>query len=58
MKVKALKHFYSSILNAAEGEIYDIELDAYTLKNWAENGLIEEVKVKKGQKKVVTPDED
>ena len=57
MKVKALKHFNSAILNAAEGEIYDVGIDDYTLKNWVENGLIEEVKVKVSKKKV-TKDED
>lgn len=61
MKVKILKSFNSTILNAFEGEIYDIELDAHTFDNWVERGLIQEVKVdvkKTPRKKKVITDEN
>jgi hypothetical protein len=50
MKVKALKDFQSSIVSMEKGEVKEVELDEYTLKNWTENGFIEEVKSKKSVK--------
>lgn len=54
MNIKALKTFYSALVNMVEGEVKELELDAYTIKNWVENGLIEEVKQ---DKKSVQTDE-
>jgi hypothetical protein len=53
MKIKALKTFYSAIVNMVEDEVKDVEIDAYTFENWVENGLIEEVK-QSGKKSVQT----
>jgi hypothetical protein len=50
-KLKFLKTFVSAIGSFVEGETKELELDAYTLENWVENGLIEEVKEKKTVKK-------
>jgi hypothetical protein len=41
-----------------EGEIVEIPLDEYTINNWIQNGLIEEVVEKPSRKKKVTKDED
>jgi hypothetical protein len=49
MKIKALKSIQSSIVVMEKDDVREIELDEYTLKNWTENGLIEEVK--SGRKK-------
>jgi hypothetical protein len=46
-KLKFLKSFVSAIGSFAEGEVQDLDIDTYTLENWVENGLIEEVKGKK-----------
>jgi hypothetical protein len=46
-KLKFLKTFVSAIGSFVEGEVKELELDAYTLNNWVGNGLIEEVKGKK-----------
>jgi hypothetical protein len=46
-KLKLLKTFISALGSFAEGEIRELELDTYTLENWVENGLVEEVKGKK-----------
>jgi hypothetical protein len=46
-KLNILKSFVSAIGSFAEGEVKELELDTYTLQNWVENGLIEEVKGKK-----------
>jgi hypothetical protein len=35
-----------------EGEVYDLEHDEYTIKNWIETGHCEEVKEVKETKKV------
>jgi hypothetical protein len=45
MKIKALKEFQSPIVSMEKGEVKEVELDDYTLQNWTENGLIEEVKI-------------
>jgi hypothetical protein len=50
-KLKFLKSFISALGSFAEGEVKELELDDYTLQNWVENGLIEEVKEKKTVKK-------
>jgi hypothetical protein len=50
-KLKFLKTFISAIGSFVEGEIKELEIDAYTQQNWAENGLVEEVKEKKTVKK-------
>jgi hypothetical protein len=55
VKIKALKDIQSSIVFMEKGEVREIELDEYTLKNWTENSLIEEVKE---TKKKVKPDEN
>lgn len=44
-KFKALKTFISSIGSYEADQEYDEKLDKYTLKNWSETGLIEQVKV-------------
>lgn len=55
MKIKALKDFQSVLFDMIKGEIKEVELDAYTLKNWVENGLIEVFKQAKN--KSVSTDE-
>lgn len=44
MKIKAKKEFQSAVVHMFAGEERELELDAYTLQNWVENGLIEDVK--------------
>jgi hypothetical protein len=53
-KLKFLKTFVSAIGSFVEGEVKELEIDTYTLNNWVENGLVEEVK----EKKTVTKDAD
>jgi hypothetical protein len=53
MKIKAIKTFYSAIVNMVEDEVKEVELDAYTFENWVANGLMEEVK-QLGKKSVPT----
>jgi hypothetical protein len=50
-KLKFLKSFVSAIGSFAEGDSQELEIDTYTLQNWVECGLIEEVKEKKTVKK-------
>jgi hypothetical protein len=52
-KLKFLKTFISGIGAFEKDVIQEVELDDYTLNNWVENGLVEEVK----GKKTVTNDE-
>ena len=52
-KLKILKSFVSAIGSFDEGDSLELDIDAYTLQNWVECGLIEEVKaVKVGKKNV------
>lgn len=58
MKFKAKKSFHSALGTFEEGKTYELELDAYTIENWVENGLIGLIsEVKMPKKKVVTEDE-
>jgi hypothetical protein len=42
-------------MSGVEGQVVEKhELDDYTIDNWVQNGLIEELKDKKAKKKVVT----
>jgi hypothetical protein len=50
-KIKFLQSFISSIGTFEKDVVQEIELDDYTLNNWVENGLVEEVKEKKTVKK-------
>jgi hypothetical protein len=50
-KIKFLQSFISSIGTFEKDVVQEIELDEYTLNNWVENGLVEEVKEKKTVKK-------
>ena len=50
-KLKFLKTFVSGIGTFEKDTVQELELDDYTLNNWVENGLVEEVKEKKTVKK-------
>jgi hypothetical protein len=50
-KLKFVKTFVSGIGAFEKDTVQELELDAYTLNNWVENGLVEEVKGKKTVKK-------
>jgi hypothetical protein len=50
-KLKFLKSFISAIGSFNEGDSQELDIDAYTLQNWVECGLVEEVKEKKTVKK-------
>lgn len=45
-KYKVLQSFNSVYMSGVEGEVVELPLDEYTINNWIENGLIEEVKPK------------
>jgi hypothetical protein len=54
-KFKVLQTFQSVYMGCVEGQIVpDHNLDDYTIDNWVENGLIEEIIEKKSSEKVVT----
>lgn len=57
MKIKFLKDVQSGIGTFQEGQICELE-DKYIIENWMENGLIEEVKVKKGRNKTESENEN
>jgi hypothetical protein len=50
-KIKFLQTFVSGIGTFEKDTVQELELDAYTLQNWTESGLIEEVKEAKSVKK-------